>query len=582
MAPEQVEGLRDLTPAADLYALGVLVFELFTGELPWKGDSVFAVAVARLQQAPPDPRARRPELPEALSRFLAKAMARRAADRFQTAEEFERALLGLGLGELQTGPAPSLRATALSPASLPEPAGKAVAVLPFRNAGPAEDAYLVDGLVEDLIDQLSMTEGLRVRPRGAVMQLASSGRDPRELGRELGVQVVVEGTLRRGGDRLRVNARLISVADGFQLWARRLERPAAEVLALSDELAQAVTQALSVAPQAQPERSAPTDPRALDAYFRGRFEYHQYTPENLTRAVSFLEQARTLAPEDPMILAGYALACTRHWFFGIPGRGEQAVEAAERAVSLAPHRAEPLVALASCRFFARQVPEAVSLLRRALQILPDQPDAHDLLGKILLEAGPTRRAVDHLERAALADPAFRANASNIPRAIALEGRFQEAFEYLDKLINDSTFPNSSPWVTFARLLLWTNDRERAALFLDHPGIVGTLFSRQLLQFILEPTETFTRALPMLPAFTSPHATWRGRALFLQGAAECSMLIDQRETALGYIEQSLEEGLFDLLWMDGCPLLTPLRTEPRFLAIHAVVRDRAAQIRGALG
>lgn len=581
MAPEQVEGSRDLTAAADLYALGVMLFELFTGDLPWRGDSVFSVAIARLHQAPPDPRTLRPELPEELVQVLLRCLARRPSERYQTAEELERALSSLRLDGLHTGPVPSIRATRMSPMLAPEPAGKAVAVLPFRNAGSPDDAYLVDGLVEDLIDQLSMTQGLRVRPRGAVMHLAGSERDARELGRELGVQVVVEGSLRRAGDRLRLNARLISVADGFQLWARRFDSTPAGVLSLSDELAQAVAEALTVAAQPDHKRAAPTDPRALEAYFRGRFEYHKYTPEDLTRAVSYLEEAKTLAPNDPMILAGYALACTRHWFFGTPGRSEQAREAAERAIQLAPQRAEPLVALASHLFFTNDVPGAVRLLRKAIQLNPDLPDAHDLLGKILIESGPVRRGCEHLERAAQTDPAFRHTLSNVPRAMALEGRIEEAFAYIERIREDASHGNNSAWVTFARLVVWTMDRERALEYRDHPGIQSTVFSRDLLDYVVEPSDRFLAQFATMPAFTSPHATWRGRALFHQGGCEFAASAGKVDDALRALQAALQEGLFDLLWVDGCPLLAPLRNDPRFQAVREKVAERARLIRAEM-
>src|SRR4029077_3053427 len=110
---------------------------------------------------------------------------------------------------------------------------KRVAVLPFRNAGPPEQDYLADGLTEDLIDLLSISPGRRVRSRGVVMRFKGSDRDPREVGRELDVQVVVEGTVRRATGLLRISARLVSVADGFQLWAKRFDRPEAELLAIS-------------------------------------------------------------------------------------------------------------------------------------------------------------------------------------------------------------------------------------------------------------------------------------------------------------------------------------------------------------
>ena len=124
-------------------------------------------------------------------------------------------------------------------------ADRTIAVLPFKNAGAPGDDYLADGVTEDLIDVLSMTRGLRVRPRGAVAHLRGTERDAREVGAELGVQVIVEGSVRKTATGIRVTARLVSTSDGFQIWAKRFERPAADVLAVNDEVASAIAEALT-------------------------------------------------------------------------------------------------------------------------------------------------------------------------------------------------------------------------------------------------------------------------------------------------------------------------------------------------
>src|SRR5262249_20114453 len=122
-------------------------------------------------------------------------------------------------------------------ALLPMSSSKSVAVLPFRNAGPAEDDYVADGLTDDLIDTLSMIRGLSVRPRSVVARFDKADLAAQHLGRELGVQVIVDGSVRRMGATLRIGLRLIGTADGFQLWARRLDAPISDLLGVSDEAA---------------------------------------------------------------------------------------------------------------------------------------------------------------------------------------------------------------------------------------------------------------------------------------------------------------------------------------------------------
>jgi eukaryotic-like serine/threonine-protein kinase len=264
MAPEQVEGASDLDGRADIYALGAMLFECLTGERAWTGDSVWAIAAARLVQPPPDPRAKRVDLASAAAELVMKCMARRREDRFISAAQVAGALATL------TVPSKGVArpSTAPPPAAIDADA-KALAVLPFRNLGSPEDEYLAEGVTDDLVDALSMTPGLRVLSRGAVARFRGGDRDVREVGRELRVQVVVDGSLRRAAGMLRVSARVVSVADGFQLWAKRFDRPEKDALAVSDEVASAVAQALTVQ-RSGPARVAPSNAAAVDLYLRAR------------------------------------------------------------------------------------------------------------------------------------------------------------------------------------------------------------------------------------------------------------------------------------------------------------------------
>src|ERR1700690_1691570 len=225
MAPEQVESAADIDGRADIYALGAMIFELLTGHLPFEADSIFAMAAMRLTRPPPDPRVYRPDLPESVALLVQKCMAREPRDRPESAREIAARFANLTLPASE-----ALMRTGESRAVVETSDGsqRTVAVLPFRNAGPPEDDYLVDGLTDDLIDTLSMMPGLRVRPRGVVMQLKGTSGDPRQLGRELNVQVVVDGTVRPAADSIRVSARVLSVEDGFQLWAKRFDGTRAE------------------------------------------------------------------------------------------------------------------------------------------------------------------------------------------------------------------------------------------------------------------------------------------------------------------------------------------------------------------
>ncbi|MBI4953667.1 MAG: protein kinase, partial [Myxococcales bacterium] len=304
MAPEQVEGRHDVDHRADIYAFGALFYEMLVGERAWPGDAPFAVAAARLVADPPDPRAVRAELPAACAELVLCCLERRPEDRVASIAEVEAGLAAVvlptlvGVGEPR-GPgatgAPGTAGATLAAGPRARQPDKTVAVLPFRNTGGPEDAYLADELTDDLIDNLSMTPGLRVSARGAVARYRNADGDPREIGRDLGVRVVVEGSVRRTRGGLRVTARLVSVADGFQLWAKRFDRPAEDALAVNDEAAAAIAAALTVEHQ-KSERDAPSDPRAVELYLRARHEYRKFWPEHQRRAIEHFDQALALAP----------------------------------------------------------------------------------------------------------------------------------------------------------------------------------------------------------------------------------------------------------------------------------------------
>ncbi len=388
MSPEQVEGSSEIDGRADLYAFGVMLFEMLTGKMPFSGGNAYAVATARLTTAAPDPRSIDPTIPEWLSSLIVRCLARHPADRFQSAAEVLDVLTSASttlpeMGKTMLGAMP-VRGTR-SPDAPTAPGEKTVAVLPFQ-CRSADDAYLAEGLTEDLVDTLSTTPGLKVRPLGMVQRLAT-GADPREIGRTLGVQVVVEGSLRRLSENVRVAARVTSVDDGFQLWAKRFDRSASDLLVVSDEVAQSIAEALTLG-DAAPAREASTNPRAIDLYLRGRAELRRLWEAPVRHAVELLSEAHRLAPDDATILASYARARARLWLLeGRTEEGRTARELAQRAIDRAPERGETWLALARVRFVEGDFVSAAELVIAALSKSKELAEAHELLGSLLLEVG---------------------------------------------------------------------------------------------------------------------------------------------------------------------------------------------------
>jgi serine/threonine-protein kinase len=573
MAPEQVEGKSDVDARADIYAFGALLYELMTGRRAWQGDAPFAVAAARLISPPPDPRAVRPDLPTAWAEIVLRAMARSPADRPASIAEVGSVLASLTIPAAASPIAPPPASTLLGAPSPPPTGEKAVAVLPFRNAGAPDDDYLAEELTDDLIDALSMTRGLKVRARGAVQRFRGVEQDPREIGRELGVQVVVEGSVRRARGNVRINARLLSVADGFQLWAKRFDRPEQEVLSINDEAARAIAEALTVNAGAH-AREAPSDPVAIDLYIRARHEYRKFWPGSVRRSIELFDQALALAPNDPLLLSGQAIALARLAFFEGAAGASRARGVAERAVAAAPLLGEAHLALGSALFQGGEMIGAVRALRNAVQKAPGLAEAHAALGRLLVEIGAVDEGLRRLEAARALDAEMHLVYPEILRVKALLGKWDEAEAVLEVLRRPETM--TSYWTFRARLALWQRRMDDAHSFISQipEGDMSLRTPRMLLE-ILKNREVPPDAAEI--ERTEAAGGSRRITFMMQMRAELLGYLDKHEQVVEALSRAAASGLIDLLWLERCPLLDEARKDPRYPAVHAVVKQRTDAI-----
>lgn len=585
MAPEQVQGLVDIDARADIYALGAMLYELLTGEKAWKGESVVTIAAARLIQPPPDPRVRRPDLPTACASLVLKCMARDREMRPKNADEVAQELANMTVPSVNALPAgtlvtPSMPAGASPLASMPTPssqagtAEKTVAVLPFRNNGAPDDDYLAEGLTDDLIDTLSMTRGLKVRPRGVVMRWKGVDKDPREIGAELGVQVTVEGNVRKTPQGVRINARVLSVADGFQLWAKRFDRPEKDLFVVNDEVAKAIAEALTV-DLASPVREAPTDPIAVELYLKARAAYRKFWVPHIREAVALLEKALERAPNDPTILAGYASALARMAFTGGENAG-LAKQAAERALVAAPHLPEAHLAMAQALFQLGDVPGAVRSVRAAIARGPGLAEAYSLLGMILGESGPILDAERALETALALDPAAAAVCRNLARLMFLRGDWPRTMELMDK--NRQIEGEFSYWANMARFVAWRRDEEMRVKLVDALRAVELSSPLQvaMLEALIDKRSPFDSP-KFQEAFLVNDAGWRRNAYFQQLQIELASYVGDLDRARGALVRCAQTGLIDLVWIDHCPLLDPFRGTPELAQARAIVCEAATRV-----
>lgn len=453
MAPEQIRG--DLVDArTDLFALGVVLYEMVTGRRPFTGDTAADVASAILRDPPPPARELRADLPEELERVLDRCLEKEPARRYGSARELMEALRH-GIATLESNPVhapssslPGMAAPFAGPRS-PVPSIPTIAVLPFANRSPdPEDEYFSEGLADELTNVLAKVPGLRVAGRTSTNRFKGKAEDLRDIGRKLHVTTLVEGSVRKSGDRVRVAVQLVKTSDGFQLWSESYDRTLDDIFAVQDSIAQSVVKALRTtllgeATDSRAREAARADVEAAvrgrgsggeayRLYLRGRYFVNRSTPEDLRKGIGFLIEALqadpTLALAWAELSGAYAVEAGYGWA-PIHAGIERARAAAERALALEPDLPEGLVRLAAIQMlYDRDFDAAEASIRRALACGPGIGIVLRMAGNLTSNLGKLDEAIDFYRRAADQDPLGAAAYHTLGITYHAAGRHAEAEE----------------------------------------------------------------------------------------------------------------------------------------------------------
>jgi eukaryotic-like serine/threonine-protein kinase len=309
MSPEQADGAAEVDGRSDIYSLGCVLFELLSGTAPFTGRSALALLVRRLMEPAPLLRSINPATPPPLESVVAKALSTSPMDRFATAGEMAGALERAERVGRSDAPVTGREDSATL-------ADASVAVLPFANLSADHEAeYFSDGMAEEIITALSQVGSLRVAARSSSFTLKGTDLDARTVGERLGVRTLLEGSVRKAGDRIRVTAQLISAADGYCLWSQTYERTLSDVFAVQDELARAIaahlTQRVAGTSSGPLVQSATDSLDAYTLYLRGRHAWALASVEGFQTAVDCFSRAVVADPEYAQAHAwlsyGYAI-----------------------------------------------------------------------------------------------------------------------------------------------------------------------------------------------------------------------------------------------------------------------------------
>jgi non-specific serine/threonine protein kinase len=546
MSPEQARGLTT-DARTDLFSLGAILYQMATGDRAFEGDTQAVVFDAILNRDPRPLDESNPAMPAALGPILEKALEKDRSLRYQTATELKTDLLRLRRKVEGSRSGPSAVSDSKAPARRAE---RSIAVLYFENlSGVKEDEYLRDGITEDILTDLSKIKGLSVFPRTTMLAFRDQKATAADVSRQLQADYALEGSLRRAGNRLRINAQLVDAASGFPVWSERYDREMSDIFAVQDEIAHKIAEALRIklTPQEQAELAAkPTENlQAYDLYLRGRSYARRRTTRDMEFALQMFENAVALDPNFALAWAAIANGCA-HAQYWSGGRGqymERAQSASLRAVALAPDIPEVLISQGWILYAGGRYEDAVRLTRAAISRKRDCEGAYYLLLRALFASGK------YDEVAALTEEAVEAAGSDynvyipIMNALGALGREDAKHNVRQRLLQAfEEHLRDVPEDARARIL-------RAGMYAQE-GRTEESVREANLAMVLRPDE----------------------ATVLYNAACTFSALKKKPEALDALRKAWEAGFKDADWTRRDPDLAPLHGEPEFEKLYPAPKE----------
>jgi non-specific serine/threonine protein kinase len=523
-SPEQIRG-EPLDHRSDIFSLGVVYYEMATGRLPFEGTTAADVIAAILRDQPRPADEWNAALPRGLGIIIGNCLEKDAQHRTQSAVDLRHELEQLRSGG----------------ASLRDEFGSSIAVLPFSDLSREKDQeYFCEGIQEEIINSLSRIAGLHVASRTSALRFKGTAVDSREMGRSLRVSALVEGSIRKSGNRLRISTQLIDAENGYHLWSETYDREITDVFQIQEEIARQILEALQVKlspTQIGAMQRVPTsDVQAYDYYLRGRKFYFQYTRRDVEFALQLFSRAIELDPRYALAWAGLADCWSYIYLYAerTEAARQQADRTSCRAVQLDPESAQAHSSRGVALSLTQRDAEAEQAFETAIRLDADLFEAYYFYARHAFAQGQLEKAVEMYEKAMQ----VRAEDYQAPLLVA------QTYDVLGRTADARTARTRG--VRLAEESLIANPRDARALYMAANGLVA-LGERE------KGRKWAQDALALAPQ--DPMVLYNVGCIYaLSGDAE---------QAIACLEFSVRNGLSQKGWFEHDSNLDSVRDHPRF-------------------
>jgi serine/threonine protein kinase len=558
MSPEQASGETEIGIPGDIYGLACVFYEMLAGEPPFRGSSARATMAKQVTERARPLRTLRPDAPAGFERVLEKALAKDPSQRFATIVEFSNAL-------------DSARSEPNRPFAV---TSRTIAVLPFVNASPDPDnEYLSDGITDELINALAKVDGLRVASRTSVFALKGKAQDVRAIGALLEASEVLEGTLRRSGENLRITAQLTSADDGRLVWSERYDRRLDDVFAIQDEISRTIVNKLrstSFADLAATPSSRQTENvEAYALYLRGRYAWNKRTSEGVSEGIKYFEEAIVLDPSYALAYTGLADSYALHIDYrNVPVHEgfEKAKSYARKAIELDDTLAEAHASLAWSLFiYDWDWDGAAKEFRRAIELDSRYATAHQWYAFLLASQKKFDESLIEAHTAQENDPASISVRRSLGYCYLYARKYKQAQYHLDRAI--AMNPTAEETYRIQGLILTLDKQYSAAERVLREGVA-----------LASQCGSYTRATlgyslacagdPSYAREVAAELEERRKTEYISPVELATLYIalGDAQRALDWVEAAADDRRGWVAYLRVHPIVDPLRGEPRFAAL----------------